>query len=986
MSGLERQPTDYLIHRETVSRVLSLLEPAEEISLDLDESDRLDSGSLAGLMTRVYRRHQATGLLNRIPFSHATAEQMLGPGTSVPSNGAVLLAFHAGAELDGTTLAELWRMPLDDVGRSLYEARVAVIGSEIGACEQMRSRLGRFADPALSSDETFALVNHSRACQSCSAVLDEFRALDERIADAVAAAPVIQPADRSERRTLIGNPLLLWIPIILIVVAAIAVLGLLGFGTSAQPGTAALFAEQEAMEHRGWLITASEHEVIAFDLESGERRRILEGPAHDWWNPWIISPDAELAVRWEEYTRVEERIGALRAYDMQGERQYLHRWRGPRSRTFSGWLDSRTVLFAERGPTARAGVELEIPDEMAPSLIAADLETGDEDVIFRGPLDKAVPSPNGEYLAIVRPAASPWPAKTVDLFRVSGDEEPERVAQLEHRHLSWPGRMVWADDSETVYFPVIPERDTPDTLPERGDAAPGQYEFERITIAGLGVDGSVAEFENSAEQQWLVPQSIAPDGQTLSLAVNHDLDRDSDWFHGQLDFEHEELSLFEESIPGARWWNSEAVWSPDSDEVLHQEVVSDRFEAGDGDAAVPVSLVLSSVGAELPSLVFQDSTSLQLRRGTGLGLLRWVPDEAMQLTGEEGSGRPNASEPRALSQASTDHQLISESAVASTGRYVLLRQHDPEAGSRDRLMHLQAWGGTQSESANSGDFAWLPREPAVVGVRRPDNDSESGSRLVFVGTDQISPLHEFEIDPAGIGDQENRVYRRPVFSPNGANLAFMVHDMGSGSTELWLDPWERDPFQVTSWELDGDARIDPSMNLTWIADDSLIFTHVTSWDDGYPREIELVRADLHSAADPELTTIYEFSTRGSDRGIDLADLAVGPDQSRIALRLRSFTGSDPDDARDAILVSPVEDLAQSIEIVRTDPGDGMTWLDDDNWLVAGIDGRIALLEATGREAEYLTQGPAAFPVLIGPSEIWYQDLADDGRIMRIAFD
>lgn len=986
MNGLERQPIDSLLHRDMASRVLLLLESVDEVALDLDDTTWLGADRLSALMTRAHRRHQAFSLLARVPFGQSREERMLGPKPGISSCGAVLLAFHVGAELDGATLADLMTMSVEDVGRALYEVRMALIGSDVVACRHVQALIGRYADSSLLQNEAITLVNHARACQSCSEVLEGFRALDDRISGEVARSPVIRPADSSQRRALIGNPLLLWVPIFVVGFVAIATLGVLGFGSNAQSGPSPLFSiDQPAAEHRGWVIASSEHEVIAFDLDTGERRRILEDPAHDWWNPWIISPNAELIVRWEEYSRFGERLGAIRAYDMQGERQYLHRWRGPRARNFSGWLDDRTVLFVERGPTARADVDSEIPDEMASSVIAANLETGEEHVIVRGMFDRVVPSPDGDYLAVTRPAPAPWPGKTVDVIDLAGSQDPEIVAQLDQRYLSWSTRMIWSRDSETIYLSAIPEVDTPEQFPAAGDPAPGAYEFERLTVVGLRVDGSIEEFETTSDRQWLVPQAIDPAGETLAIAVNEDIDRDGDWSHGSLDLASGQLDHTDQSIPGSRWWNSEATWSPGGDEFLYQQVTRDRFRDGDEIDIAPLSIVLQS-GADSPVIVFQDGASIRLRDGMGLGLLRWVPDDVMRPENEAGEERPRASEPQVLSQATADQQLMSDSAVGSTGRYVLLRQHDPDAGTRNRLMHVQAWGGTQSDASNTRDFSWLPREPSVIGVTHPDGEEGAGSRLVFLGTDQNSPLHGYEIDPAEIEDRRDRLYREPVFSQNGANLAFMIEDQSSGLIELWIDPWNDEPFEVTSWDVDEDARIDPTLYADWIGNDSLIFSRVTDWDDGYPRAVELVRADPGEASKPELTTIREFSARGADRGIDLGDVSPGPDRSQIAFRLRSFSGDDPDDARDSILVSPVEDLTQTIEIIRADPGDGLIWLGGEEWLVAGIDDRIALLEVTGRETEFLTQAPSAYPVLIGPGEIWYQDQSDEGQITRITFE
>jgi hypothetical protein len=230
-------------------------------------------------------------------------------------------------------------------------------------------------------------------------------------------------------------------------------------------------------------------------------------------------------------------------------------------------------------------------------------------------------------------------------------------------------------------------------------------------------------------------------------------------------------------------------------------------------------------------------------------------------------------------------------------------------------------------------------------------------------------------------------YRKPEVSPNGAHLAFFVQNEQAGSIELWADLWDRDPVPIADWDHPDDARIDPSLNLHWTSNREFIYTTITQWDDGYPVQVALMRGELQDNGGIDTSEIRSFNARGRDRGIDLREVSIGHDEERIAFRLRYFSGSDPEDsASDAILVSPTHDLSQHIEIVRSGTGDGMTWLHGDQWLIASVDERITLLEATGRESEHLSDAPAAFPVLVSPGEIWYQDLSEDGLIMRVAFD
>jgi hypothetical protein len=836
------------------------------------------------------------------------------------------------------------------------------------------------------------LINHSRACPACGSVLDEFRALDEHIRERIDEVPIPDILPQGERVRIARSPLFLWIPIIAGIAAAIILVALLSSEMASRSSAAPLFAITEEEHHPGWLILSSEQEVMAFDLERGERRRILDNPAHDWWNPMIISPDAGLVVRWEEYARGEERAGALRAYDMQGNRQYLHRWFGTRTRIFSGWLDDRIVLFAERGPIPRAGVVTSAEaEDSSPTLIAAALETGHEWAVHQGPFDRAVPSPDGAHLAIVRPGTGPWPGKRIEIRTITDGEAGDVIASLEHRHLSWPGRMVWSPDSQQLVVPAISSDEVPDPLPQIGDPSPGSFDIERIHPVVIDVSGEILELETTDEElHWVIPQAVHPESSAISVVYNEARNRDDTWYHGIIDLSSGDVTRTNQRVPGSRWWNSESIWRPDGTELIVQHYITDRFGENQLDEE-PETLVLSSLGSENtrdPLLVFQDAALLNLRPSAGLGILLWVSDEKMStqptLTGE----RPRTARPVPLAQAGENQHLFEGAAVAATGRHILLQQSDPEAesGARNRLLHLQAWAGTDTDFEYASDFTWLPRETAVIGASEPDSETGHGSRIVFAATDRSSQIHGMGIDPAGIGEDFDRIYRHPMMSPNGAQLAFLIDDLSSGEIQVWVDRWNGTPEQIDSWSYPGDQRTGATLILRWVNDRNLLYTQPVRWDDRYPVEIALKRASLEPGRSITTDPVRTYRATGRDRGIEVVELEISSNEKRLAIRLRHTLGSSALRTRDTIHVSPVTDTNQSLEVVRADSGEGMTWIIDDQWLIAGIDDRIALIEASGRHVEHLTDAPAAFPVSVNPGEVWYQDLSEHGKITRITFD
>jgi hypothetical protein len=122
-----------------------------------------------------------------------------------------------------------------------------------------------------------------------------------------------------------------------------------------------------------------------------------------------------------------------------------------------------------------------------------------------------------------------------------------------------------------------------------------------------------------------------------------------------------------------------------------------------------------------------------------------------------------------------------------------------------------------------------------------------------------------------------------------------------------------------------------------------------------------------------------WSTRGSETGILGQELSLSADGTRLAVRLRHFTGADPQtDRYDSIVVAGTNDVSQAFEIVRDSPGSGLSWSPDGSELAAGLRGKIAVLAADGRTVEYPQIGneSAAYPLWIQPNQIWFS--ADNG--------
>ena len=250
-----------------------------------------------------------------------------------------------------------------------------------------------------------------------------------------------------------------------------------------------------------------------------------------------------------------------------------------------------------------------------------------------------------------------------------------------------------------------------------------------------------------------------------------------------------------------------------------------------------------------------------------------------------------------------------------------------------------------------------------------------------------SDAHTF--DPLGIAGDPHRRYARPLVSPNGLAVAFFVVDDEAGAVELWISTaggrTERIPIE-SYWPAGsplGEAR--PAA--LWLDRQTLLYASPEDWQGGLPRRVTFWRvsvgADDRIASEPVLS----IETRGREAGILLRELALSPDGARLAYRLRHYTRLDPaSGAFDTLVVVPVADASQRLEIARGEPGDGLARSPDSRWLVAGLRGRVELISADGRARKAISPDgtTAAYPLWVGSHTIWYQQTTgDEGRIMAV---
>jgi hypothetical protein len=263
------------------------------------------------------------------------------------------------------------------------------------------------------------------------------------------------------------------------------------------------------------------------------------------------------------------------------------------------------------------------------------------------------------------------------------------------------------------------------------------------------------------------------------------------------------------------------------------------------------------------------------------------------------------------------------------------------------------------------DPSWLPDGSGIIG----DSAGAGPSRLTLAGI----PTGMARLDPATPGATDG-VYRMPFISPNGLHYSFFV--IQGDTTHVWVGGRDEVARPVASWVVPNGAKVTPPLVARWVGNDDLIFLMPDDWRGGLPQRSELRR---WSAARGNVDTLLDWSTRGNETGMLGNELELSHDRSRIALRLRHFTGADLEhDRYDAIVVAAARDVSQAFEIARDSAGDGLSWSPDGAELAAGLRGKIAVLAADGRTIEYppLDSGSAAEPLWLQPDEIWFA--TDDG--------
>lgn len=740
----------------------------------------------------------------------------------------------------------------------------------------------------------------------------------------------------------------------------------------------------------GWLLLRGEEGSLdALNLVTGERRVLVTPPSRGGWPEYHLSPDGQFVA---EVVSYQDGSSVVSVYRLDGQR--VRRWirEGPEQTVLSGWLDAMTLLLVERPvaepvgywPDALEGARTILRERYERAmrdsrLLALDIASGQERTLAQGAVDAAYPSPDGRLVALVEPQHPERSGRTLVLRSVIPQGLGPPLATVEDR--LW-GDPVWARDSQRLYFTRILDPDVSRPIESQvfsSDWSPGQLE-----IAALDRGGALVRVMQGDPGQELLVTAVSPDGTTVVYWAEQDappaaggvVPWATTWRVGRDGTGRVQLA----SAPAATGWSRDGT-------ILVVET-QPFFMPGSRDPERPAYLwtLVSAVGDDgAPSMVMAWPGILPVN----MQVVSWLPTDALPAaTGRVSAPiRGEASVPRPVPGLSPQFGLDHRSSASPDGQRVVLA---------NRSESLVVWDVDRRSSRylrpDITDVSWFPgAPPGLAGATQHADDDRGGLPLGLVfypgeTVTQATGADAYTYDPLGIARDPHRRYARPLVSPAGVAVAFFTVADATGTIDLWVTTSGGRIERVAV-----ECRWPPGSLLgrarplaVWLDGRTLLWAVPEAWDDGLPQLATLWRVTVDPNGEVAAERVLVIGTRGRETGLHLRELALSPDGTALAYRLRRYTG--PSDAVDTLVVLPLSDVNQRLELARGALGDGIAWSPDGRWLVAGLGGRLALLAADGRERVWITPGDtdAAYPVWVGEHTVWYQQgSGDDARVMAV---
>ncbi len=941
----------------------------------LVHNDLIDLAALKPVWNAASTLFEASRWFGLLPTRKAVP-QLLGPRQSLPAAAALSLAFHLGLGLNSGDLATLSGRSADRIGQDLTRAR-RVVGAPMAApCDEFASVIGRQRDRMTNRDETLSLMLHLGRCDRCRQAHERSREVDEQLfTELNYIRSTLKPptADRKPIDLMLNGRPLLWT-----MIALLGIVFLIGIvvGTRAVRSTPhsvipLVTSTVMAESNDGWLLeTAASGEVDAVNVSTGARRTLVSVPDGTTVQN-LISPDQQSIA--QITTSLDTgRPDSLRIFNLDGA--IAHEWplsNPQRIRIPLAWLNDSTMIVNQI-PTSAFSPSFELfttQTDQQGSAIQFNINTGESQTIFARGVRSAVPSPDGKFIAIGRYAMRLF--GSVELRPFDGKTLGPVVGTLDES--GFP--IFWSPDSQRIYYTTshVPEATpTPRNLGDRGLSGQSGFSY---SIESLRVDGTTESVLDIPAGQIGNVVGVSPDGTHLIYVRGSSIANTNSFGFWQSTIDGKNETRLAPAIPGAG--SERVVWSPlgnlfltSSEPFYLPQAVAIPLTAGPSSF---VTLMLDATDRTVRPIVDQ------LSGPTLIGYVPNLSDPVRSTTARESKSTFTAAEP--VPGLGAQLALTSGSRMAPVGDQLLLY---------DRVSNLTVSrevsdGVTAAPLGGARDPAWLPDGSGIVGVSQYKLQQGSRSRIALFKPSSAHPNEMVEFDPANLGSASTAAYRMPSFSPDGMHLSFFVVDKQQVS--LWIVGRNEPPHVVANWPIPVNARITAPLVSGWVGNDTLVVAYAEEWTDGYPLRIVLGRLDVTRGSPPQATPFVIWHTHGAEQGISITEIALAPDGHELAVRIRHFTGSNPDQDRfDSVAALTTSDLSSSLELARGKSGDGMSWAPDGSEIAVGLDGKIAVISSTGSKLSYPPAGsqPAGFPVWVRPNEIWFTSgSGDQASILRL---
>lgn len=975
--------------RERLRAALRLIfDDAQADSLAGLAGDAGDTTALRPLLGPAMTRYTLNGWYRwlRRGTPSEGAVRPLRPARGAPGRGALALALYTGLGRDGETLADLFGVTPERFGLELDRARRAFEPSLAQPCDEWASPAARFDDPALDVSDRVALMKHAARCDACRSAVEGGRALDAALrarADDISESLPAMPGRPRGARCWLGSPAVVLVVLVVVVLTLLVVGGAVrGWIAGATRSPVPLVVPgASGGGPNGWLLIGGyDNGVSALDLATGTQRTLVQPDRSMRYSLPFLSPDHQQLAVWTPSSAPGG--GTIQVFRVDGT--LLHTWdSGAQNASLyvTGWLDDRTLLAVQspslntQGMTQAEGIT-RLQQET--KLIAIDVGTGAERVLFQGDVSSAIPSPDGKLVAIVSIYDPTWLGRTLQLRPLGPDGLGAPIATIEHRLYLSGGGEIWAPDSSRLYFARIADADVSGNAGGSADNVGNRVPNE-VDLVAMDRLGRLATLATGTGVGGFDVLGVSPDGgQVIYRTSSRGSPGTMQWTTWSINSDgSRRVQLASSGVTGS------VTWLP-ADRTMILTVSRTYFlpldpnDRGLGNVTWTVVQTVTPNGDAQP--IFSTPGTL------GGSILAWLPPDALPPL-PEATQQARSEPPEPVTGLSSDVHLAPYSAASADGNYVVLED--------DTLRGPTIWNRAERSNRRIGlrlsDLSWLPGQSMVIGVLHPPvvGSAAPTSRITFVvGAFPSSGTNDLRrFDPAGIGDATDRYYARPLVSPDGNSVSFFVVDGAKGTTSLWVAGWDQAAHVVDSWPSASTSLGSYPPLAVWTSRDTLLYARPEAGTNGLPQRIKLVRLSVESGRGGSPTTVLALNVHGGERGIALWEMAMSPDRVHLAYRLRHYTRGDPNiGAFDTISLVEANDASQPLELARGNPGDGISWSPGGAWLATALDGQITLFSANGRTLIQIPAGaaPRAAPVWVGPNTFWFAEgPADTSRIMQV---